>query len=83
MVANDLLMQIQADVLQSAVTRPREIETTAMGAAFAAGLGAGVWTDLEELSALVAPDTTWKPGPAVDDLYAEWNRAVERTLDWA
>lgn len=83
MVANDLLMQIQADVLQSAVTRPREIETTAMGASFAAGLGAGVWTDMEELSALVAPDTTWKPGPAVDELYAEWNRAVERTLDWA
>ncbi len=83
MTANSLLMQIQADVLQAKVTRPREIETTALGAAFAAGLAAGVWADMEELASLVTAGVTWAPATDMDALYAQWNRAVERTLNWA
>lgn len=85
MVANELLMQLQADFLDTEVIRPREIETTALGAAFAAGLGQAFWADLEALEDLVATDKSWTPNmDAVerDRLYAEWNKAVERTLDW-
>lgn len=83
MVANDLLMQLQADIMGAKVTRPSEIETTALGAAFAAGLGAGVWESLEQLEGLVAPDKTWEPQVNRDDIFADWQRAVERSLDWA
>jgi len=83
MVANDLLMQLQADIMGAKVTRPSEIETTALGAAFAAGLGAGVWENLEQLEGLVAPDKTWEPQANRDDIFADWQRAVERSLDWA
>lgn len=83
MVANDLLMQLQADIMDAKVTRPSEIETTALGAAFAAGLGAGVWESLEQLEGLVAPDKTWEPQANRDDIFADWQRAVERSLDWA
>ncbi|MGO1733002.1 MAG: glycerol kinase GlpK [Corynebacterium casei] len=85
MVANELLMQLQADFLDTEVIRPREIETTALGAAFAAGLGQEFWADLEALEGLVATDKSWSPNmDAVerDRLFAEWNKAVERTLDW-
>ena len=83
MVANDLLMQLQADIMGAKVTRPSEIETTALGAAFAAGLGAGVWESLKQLEGLVAPDKTWEPQANRDDIFADWQRAVERSLDWA
>lgn len=82
MVANDLLMQLQSDVLQSAVVRPREIETTALGAAFAAGLGVQVWPDLESLRHLVTADKRWEAQRDFDSEFARWGEAVERTLDW-
>ncbi|MFH0411460.1 glycerol kinase GlpK [Corynebacterium sp. L4756] len=85
MVANELLMQLQSDILDAEVIRPREIETTALGAAFAAGLGQEFWADLEELENLVTTDKCWSPDMDVkerDRLYSEWNKAVERTLDW-
>src|SRR5699024_10227831 len=85
MVANELLMQLQSDILDTEVIRPREIETTALGAAFAAGLGQGFWEDLNALEDLVATDKSWTPNmdeEVRDQLYAEWNKAVERTLDW-
>lgn len=85
MVANELLMQLQSDILDTEVIRPREIETTALGAAFAAGLGQGFWEDLNALEDLVTTDKSWTPNmdeEVRDQLYADWNKAVERTLDW-
>ncbi len=85
MVANELLLQMQADVLGSEVARPRIIETTAMGAAFAAGLGVGYWDSLDEIAALARVDRTWEPQLPADERergYAEWNRAVERSYGW-
>ena len=85
MVANELLMQLQADVLNTEVIRPREIETTALGAAFAAGLGHGFWEDLQSLEELVATDKCWTPNMDAEErdrLYSEWNKAVERTFNW-
>ena len=86
MVENNLLMQLQADILGVEVLRPRDIETTVLGAAFAAGLGSGVWESMDDIAALVDVDRTWSPDmPAAERsrLYAEWNRAVERSFDWA
>ncbi|QPK79017.1 glycerol kinase GlpK [Corynebacterium lizhenjunii] len=83
MVANNLLMQLQADILQAEVTRPVEIETTALGAAFAAGVGAGCWSSLDDIAALVVPERTWRPQTDREDIYAQWKRAVERSFDWA
>ena len=85
MVHNDLLMQIQADVLGVPVIRPRIAETTALGAAYAAGLAVGFWKDTEEMRANWGVDKTWEP--AEDDtartkLYKEWKKAVTRTFDW-
>ncbi|MDO4762647.1 MAG: glycerol kinase GlpK [Corynebacterium sp.] len=85
MVKNELLMQFQADILGAQVARPRNIETTALGAAFAAGLGVGFFESLDELHAQSAVDATWDPKMPADDvdkLFAEWNKAVERTLNW-
>jgi glycerol kinase len=85
MVVNDLLMQFQADVLGTAVVRPRVAETTALGAAYAAGLATGLWPDLEALAALWASDRRWEPAmPEADRAgrYAAWNAAVARSLDW-
>jgi glycerol kinase len=82
---NDLLMQFQADVLGTAVVRPRVAETTALGAAYAAGLATGLWPDLEALAALWASDRRWEPAmPEADRAgrYAAWNAAVARSLDW-
>ncbi|APT93427.1 glycerol kinase [Corynebacterium phocae] len=85
MVANDLLMQFQADVLNSEVVRPVVTETTALGAAYAAGLAAGFWESLEELRELAREDKVWEPQmdrAEVAKLYRGWNRAVERSYDW-
>jgi glycerol kinase len=81
----DVLCQLQADLLGIPVRRPRHTETTALGAAFLAGLGAGVWTDgdLEQLWKL---DREFEPGMSrdqADALQSEWRRAVERSRDWA
>ncbi len=86
MVGNELLMQFQADILAVPVVRPRIAETTALGAAYAAGLAVGVWESLDELREQWEPDHRWEPAMAEErraHLYAQWNKAVERTFDWA
>ena len=85
MAANDLLMQFQADVLGVPVTRPTVPETTALGAAYAAGLSVGFWSGIEELKAQWHADKTWTP--AMPDaererLLAGWHKAVERSMGW-
>lgn len=85
MTMNELLMQFQADILRTNVVRPKNIETTATGAAFAAGLQVGYWESLEMLAAETEEVTTFKPNmedEEVDRLYAEWKRAVKRSLNW-
>ncbi|MDO5098254.1 MAG: glycerol kinase GlpK [Corynebacterium sp.] len=85
MVRNELLMQFQSDILRKEVLRPRIIETTALGAAFAAGLGVGFFEDLDQLKEQCAVEQTWTPSmpeDAAEQLFKEWNRAVERTFDW-
>ncbi|KQX61651.1 glycerol kinase GlpK [Angustibacter sp. Root456] len=86
MVANDLLMQFQADLLGVDVVRPVVAETTALGAAYAAGLAVGFWASTDELVANWAEDRRWQPSMADDrrqQLLTDWSRAVERTFDWA
>ncbi|NHA69406.1 glycerol kinase GlpK [Phycicoccus flavus] len=83
--ANDLCMQLQADVLGVPVSRPVVAETTALGAAYAAGLAVGFWSGTDELRANWHEDTRWEPTWSEDqrrDGYAGWRKAVERTLDW-
>ena len=78
-------MQIQADVLGVPVSRPVVPETTALGAAYAAGLSVGFWRDTDELRANWAEDTRWEPTwdeTQREEGYARWKKAVERTLDW-
>lgn len=85
MTSNDLLMQMQADLLGARIVRPCEIETTALGAAFAAGIGAGLWKDTADIARLVSPDAQWEPNMEKtqrDAAYLQWNKAVERTLGW-
>ena len=82
---NDLLMQFQADLLGIPVLRPRVTETTALGAAYAAGLAVGFWKDTDELKANWDEDERWTPewdDAKRDEGYAGWKKAVERTLDW-
>jgi glycerol kinase len=86
MTANDLLMQIQADVLGSPVVRPRVIETTALGAAYAAGLAVGYWPDQATLKANWREGAEWTPRVPAEERerrYKRWKKAVQRTLDWA
>ncbi|WP_346618403.1 glycerol kinase GlpK [Blastococcus montanus] len=83
--ANELCMQMQADILGVPVSRPVVAETTALGAAYAAGLACGFWTNTDELRANWAEDRRWEP--QWDDAqravgHAGWRKAVERTLDW-
>ena len=85
MVANELLMQFQADILNREVVRPVIQETTALGAAYAAGLAAKFFSGLEELRANWAVDRTWKPHlaePEREQLYRQWKKAVTRSFDW-
>ena len=85
MVGNELLMQFQADILGVPVTRPRVAETTALGAAYAAGLAVGLWDSLDDLRGNWLADKTWHPEmePQVRDRsYAGWRKAVERSFDW-
>jgi len=85
MVHNDLLMQFQADVLGVPVIRPTVAETTALGAAYAAGLAVGFWREVEDLRANWGMDKQWDPSmdPAKRDReYARWKKAVTRTFDW-
>lgn len=85
MAANDALMQFQADILGVPVVRPAVIETTALGAAYAAGLAVGFWKDLDELRANWREDTRWEPEFTADDReqrLAMWKKAVTRSFDW-
>ena len=85
MVGNELLMQFQADILRRDVVRPVIQETTALGAAYAAGLAVGFWSGLEELRANWAVDRTWKPGMEEgrrEKEYRNWKKAVTRSFDW-
>ncbi|QFU15936.1 glycerol kinase GlpK [Microvirga thermotolerans] len=86
MVVNELLMQFQADILDVPVVRPKVIETTALGSAYAAGLATGFWTGTDELVSNWAVDRRWRPeldAAERERLYANWCKAVERSLDWS
>ncbi len=85
MVFNELLMQFQSDILDVPVVRPRVAETTALGAAYAAGLAVNFWKDYDELRANWGKDKEWKPTMGTklrESLYAGWKKAVTRTFDW-
>src|SRR5690606_37178562 len=85
MVANDALMQFQADVLGVSVVRPKVAETTALGAAYAAGLAVGFWSDLDELAANWQEDRRWQPTMAraeSERLLRLWRKAVGKSMDW-
>jgi glycerol kinase len=84
-VVNNLLMQFQADILGVAVQRPKVAETTALGAAYLAGLATGFWTSQQEVTAMWAIDRTFEPQMSSDqreDLYAHWKKAVSRSQKW-
>ncbi len=83
--ANDLCMQLQADILGVPVSKPEVAETTALGAAYAAGLAAGVWASTDALQANWHEAKRWEPTWSEEQRqagYAGWRKAVERTLDW-
>lgn len=85
MVFNELLMQFQSDILDVPVVRPKVAETTALGAAYAAGLAVGFWKDYEELRANWGKDKEWTPkmdSKHREGLYSGWKKAVTRTFDW-
>jgi glycerol kinase len=82
MTANDLLMQFQADVLGVPVIRPKVAETTALGAAYAAGLATGFWSGQDELCERWSEDKRWEPEQDREHEYARWKKAVQRSLDW-
>ncbi len=86
MVTNDLLMQIQADILAKPVVRSKLKETTALGAAYAAGLAVGFFLDTDELAVNWAADRRWEPAmneQSRERLYHFWKKAVTRSFDWA
>jgi glycerol kinase len=83
---NDALMQFQADILDTPVSRPAVAETTALGAAFLAGLAVGYWNDVEDLARCWKLQRRFIPEMSADrrtELYNQWQRAVERSRDWA
>jgi len=85
MVYNELLMQFQSDILNVPVIRPRMTETTALGAAYVAGLAVGYWQDLEELRKNWRKDKVWQPHMDTNlrnTSYSGWKKAVTRTFDW-
>jgi glycerol kinase len=85
MAANELLMQFQADILGVPVVRPHSLETTALGAAYAAGLAVGFWRGAEDIAAHWRPGRRWNPVMTAlerERLVASWEKAVERSLGW-
>jgi glycerol kinase len=85
MVVNELLMQFQADILGVPVIRPNINETTALGAAYAAGLAVGFWTSEEDIRSNWAKDKQWDPSMSEqrrEHEYAQWQKAVTKTFDW-
>lgn len=82
---NDLLMQFQADILQAPVVRPKVIETTALGAAYLAGLATGFWKDRSELSRIWQVDRIFEPQMSADKAEhrrSRWKQALSRACDW-
>jgi glycerol kinase len=78
-------MQFQADILEVPVVRPVVAETTALGAAYAAGLAVGFWSSTDEIRANWAAGRRWEPAMGADRraaLYADWKKAVTKTFDW-
>lgn len=85
MVVNELLMQFQADILDAPVVRPKMVETTALGAAYAAGLACGYWRDIDELRSNWSVARTFKPAMEMsrrEHLCTRWHKAVRRSFDW-
>jgi len=85
MTVNELLMQFQADVLGVPVIRPKVTETTALGAAYAAGLAVGFWSDLDDLRKNWQEDSRWEPKMEAaerDRQLRLWKKAVTKTFDW-
>jgi glycerol kinase len=85
MVVNELLMQFQADILDASVVRPRVTETTALGAAYAAGLAVDYWQGCDDLVANWQIERRWTPRMRPEErerLYCRWQKAVARSLDW-
>jgi glycerol kinase len=83
--ANDLLMQFQADIMQVPVVRPRIIETTALGAAYLAGLAVGYWSSMEEIESLWQAQRVFEPNMRADEAAyrrGRWAKALERSRDW-
>jgi glycerol kinase len=86
MITNELLMQFQADILGVPVVRPVVAETTALGAAYAAGLAVGFWKNTDELTSNWRELKRWEPSISAEEraeLLAVWKKAVSKTLDWA
>ena len=82
---SNIMMQIQSDMIRTPVDRPKMVETTALGAAFLAGLAVGFWKDEDELSSLREVDRIFTPVMSPEDsqkLYAGWKKAVKRSMDW-
>ena len=85
MSVNDALMQFQADVADCEVVRPELVESTALGAAFAAGIGAGVHSGTAEVAAFAVHRESWTPQISADErtrVLARWDQAVQRSLGW-
>ena len=85
MVVNELLMQFQSDMLGVPVVRPEITETTALGAAYAAGLASGVWKNLDELRTQWREARRWSPTMPDEKrnaLYRSWQKAVQRSFNW-
>ncbi len=83
---SDFLMQFQSDILRRPIDRPRSVETTALGAAFLAGLSAGVWTELSDVRTLRSTDRVFAPAmppEQAESLLSGWHRAVDRSRGWA
>ncbi len=85
MVLNELLMQFQSDILNVPIIRPTVIETTALGAAYAAGLASGFWNDINDLKANWSEGKRWLPSMSRkkrEHMYSKWGKAIERSFDW-
>jgi len=85
MVLNELLMQFQSDILNVPIIRPSVIETTALGAAYAAGLATGFWNSTQDLKANWSEGKRWRPSMSKknrDHLYSKWGKAIKRSFDW-
>jgi glycerol kinase len=83
--ANDFAMQVQADILGVPVSRPVVAETTALGAAYAAGLARGFWSSTDDLSQNWKESRRWEPTWSAgqrEEGYRQWRKAIERTLNW-